>query len=184
MKKIIALVICLLITTSVFAFDKGTKLVWGQVDFSSIKNDKDSDPYSLFELNSIVSYFLMEDIALNVILSWYNYHYKGDSYTLNLSDIYIGLGGAYFIKNFYLAASFMYELMGDKETYKSDDTWNANAMYLDFAGGYLFPLIENVFINIGADYMVGIGEYGGDDGEGDNTSSEFSVGAGLVVAIP
>jgi len=78
----------------------------------------------------------------------------------------------------------LYELMGEKDTYKSDDTSNANAMYLDFGGGYLFPLIENVFINIGADYMMGIGEYGGDDGEGDNTSSEFSVGAGIVVAIP
>jgi len=188
MKKIIALVVCLLITASAFAFDPGEKLIWGGVDFSSIKYDKDSDPYSVFELNSIVSYFLMKDISLNVLLSWYNYHFKSDydkdSYTYNASDIYIGLGGAFFIKNFYVAASFMYELMGEKETSKSDDTENANAMYLDFAGGYLLPLIENVFIDISADYMMGIGEYGGDDGEGDNTSSKFSVGAGIVVAIP
>nr|MBC8526932.1 hypothetical protein [Candidatus Cloacimonadota bacterium] len=176
----------LLITASAFAFDPGEKLIWGAVDFSSIKMDKDCDPYSVFNLDTMVGYFLMKDISLDVVLSWYNYHYKSDdksSYTYNLSDIYIGLGGSFFIKNFYVGAHFLYELMGEKDTYKSDDTSNANAMFLEFDGGYLVPLIENVFIDIGANYMMGIGEYGG-DAEGDNTYSEFSVGAGIVVNLP
>jgi hypothetical protein len=187
MKKIIALVVCLMITTSVFAFDPGEKLIWGAVDFSSIKEDKDCDPYSVFNLETMVGYFLMKDISLDVVLSWYNYHYKTDycksDVTYNLSDILIGVGGSFFIKNFYVGAHFLYELIGEKETYKTDDTANANAMYLEFDGGYLVPLVENVFIDIGASYMMGLGEYGG-DAEGDNTSSEFSVGAGLVVHLP
>ena len=187
MKKIIALVVCLLITASAFAFDPGEKLIWGEASFSSIKECKDADPYSVFNLDTMVGYFLMKDISLDVVLSWYNYHYKSDygkeSYTYNHSDILIGLGGSFFIKNFYVGAHFLYELIGEKETYKTDDTSNANAMFLEFDGGYLVPLIENVFIDIGANYVMGIGEYGG-DGEGDNTSSEFSVGAGIVVNIP
>jgi len=108
MKKIIALVVCLLITASAFAFDPGEKLVWGEVGFSSIKPDKDCDPYSVFNLNTMVGYFLMKDISLDVILSWYNYHYKSDdksSYTYNMSDIYIGLGGSFLYQEFLCRSS-------------------------------------------------------------------------------
>ena len=189
MKKIIALVICLLIATSAFAFDQGTKIVWGEADFSSYKYDKDADPVSLIELNTLVGYFLMKDISLNIILGWYNVSTKsscGDyTYKYSYNDILIGLGGSFFIKNIYAAAAFMYNLTSDKEEVtKSDETTKVNATYLDFGVGYLVPIIENVYLDIGLDYMMGLGEYSGDDGEGDNTESNFSIGAGIVVAIP
>jgi len=186
MKKIIALVVCLLITASAFAFDPGEKLIWGEVGFSSIKEDKDCDPYSVFNLDTMVGYFLMKDISIDVVLSWNNYHYKEtydkESSTYNYSDILIGLGGSFFIKNFYVGTHFLYELLSEKSEYSKDEE-SGNAMFLEFDGGYLVPLIENVFIDIGANYVMGIGEYGG-DAEGDNTYSSFNVGAGIVVNLP
>ncbi len=186
MKKIVVLVLCLLVTTSVFAFDTGEKLVWADASFTSYKPDKDIDATTTFNIDTAVSYFLMKDISLDVILAWQSqkspYWYMKDG-TQTTSDIFLGLGGSFFVKSFYVHGAFLYNLYSSKTEMKSDDTWTSNAMYLTLGGGYLFPLIENVFIDIGANYTMGLGEYSG-DAEGDNTESQFGVGAGFVVNLP
>ena len=184
MKKIIALVVCLLITASAFAFDPGEKLIWGEVGFDSYKQDKDSDAINTFALDAVVSYFLMKDISLDIGLFWESLSIsssKGETSTV--SDLMLGVGGSFYINHFYVNAAFLYDLWSSKYSTKSDDTWTSNSTYILLGGGYLFPLIENVFIDIGADYMIGFGDYTGDD-SGKNESTNFGVGAGLVVAIP
>ena len=187
MKKIIALVVCLLITASAFAFDPGEKLIWAEAEFNSYKADKDDDESTTtVGLDAMVSYFLMKDISLDIGLFWESQkspviYYKGETSTV--SDLLLGVGGSFFINHFYLNAAFLYELYSSKYESKSDDTYNRNATYLLFGGGYLFPLIENVFIDIGASYMMGLGKFSGDY-EGDNTQSDLGVGAGFVVHLP
>jgi len=184
MKKIIALVVCLLITASAFAFDPGEKLVWGSADFESYTPYKDADPITTFGITTMVSYFLMKDISLDVLLEWGSTSYKSSkSDTYTYSDLLIGLGGSFFINNFYVGARFLYDLYSSKISSKDDDTWTQNGTFLSFGGGYLFPLIENVYIDIGADYTFGLGDYSG-DADGKNEESVIGVGAGIVVEIP
>ncbi len=189
MKKIIALVVCLLITASAFAFDPGEKLIWAEAGFDSYKPDKDTDATTTFMLDGWVSYFLMKDISLDVGLVWESVkgpptYYKGETGTL--SDLLLGVGGPFYITNFYVNAAFLFDLYSSKYEMKSDETWNENSMYLSFGGGYLLPLIEHVFIDIGASYTIGIGQYGGDaaDYKIDNKESDIGVGAGIVVNLP
>lgn len=183
MKKIIALVVCLLITASAFAFDPGEKLVWGSADFESYTPYKDADPITTFGITTMVSYFLMKDISLDVLLEWGSTSYKSSkSETYTYSDLLIGLGGSFFINNFYVGAGIGYEILSQPDFYKSDNV-KQNAMYLSLGGGYLFPLIENVYIDIGADYTFGLGDYSG-DADGKNEESVIGVGAGIVVEIP
>jgi len=187
MKKIIALVVCLMITTSVFAFDPGEKLIWGEVGFSSYKPFKDFDATTTLGLDAMVSYFLMKDISLDVGLFWESvtspYFYMKEDETQTVSDLLLGVGGSFYITNFYINAAFLYELYSSKYNSKSDDTYNQNATYLLFGGGYLLPLVEHVFIDIGADYMMGLGKFSGDS-EADNERTNIGVGAGIVVHLP
>ncbi len=103
--------------------------------------------------------------------------------SLTTSDILIGVGGSYYFGNIYAMAGILYDLASVKYDTKSSDTETQNAMYLAFGGGYLLPVIENVFVDIGANYIMGIGKYSG-DAEGDNKETDLTIGAGLVIAIP
>ncbi len=38
-------------------------------------------------------------------------------------------------------------------------------MYLGLKGGYLFPVVENVYVDFRLKYQMGLGDYGGDDFE-------------------
>lgn len=183
MKKIIALVVCLMITTSVFAFDPGEKLVWGEVGFSSYKYNSDSDATNYFDFDAMVSYFLMKDISLDVLFAYHSTTYTSSSKdNSTYSNLYLGLGGSFFIKSFYVDGGILYKIHSFPGYMKSDNM-NENSMFIVLGGGYLFPLIENVFIDIGADYMFGLGDYSGDY-EGKNEQSQLSVGAGFVVHLP
>ncbi len=186
MKKIIALVICLLITTSVFAFDTGTKIVGGSVSYDSYKQYEDIDAINTFALDCYVGYFLMPDISLDIILWWQSvsqpYMYYKDTSTSTTSDILIGIGGSYYFGNIYAMAAVLYELYSSKCDSKGD-TWTENGMFLGFGAGYLLPVVENVFVDIGVNYIMGLGKYSGDS-EGDNKETDLTIGAGLVVAIP
>jgi len=128
----------------------------------------------------------MKDISLDVGLFWESqngpyYNSKGETSTVN--NLMIGVGGSFFINQFYVNAAFLYELYSSKYTSKDDDTYNQNATYVTLGGGYLLPIIENVFIDLGVSYTRGIGKYSGDY-DGDNNRSELNVGAGIVVNIP
>ena len=187
MKKIIALVICLLITTSVFAFDTGTKIVGGSVSYNSSKPNSDIDATNTLALESYVGYFLMPNISLDILLMWESvsqpYWYYKDTSTSKTNDILIGAGGSYYFGNIYAMAAILYNIYSSKTETKTDDTYTQNGMYLGFGAGYLLPVVENVFVDIGANYIMGLGDYSG-DAEGKNEETQLSVGAGLVVAIP
>jgi len=186
MKKIIALIICLLITTSVFAFDTGTKIVGGSVSYESYKQFEDIDAINTFSLDTYVGYFLMPDISLDIILWWRSVsqpYYMKDTSTSKENDILIGVGGSYYFGNIYGMAAILYELYSSKCECKDDDTWTENGMFLGFGVGYLLPVVDNVFVDIGANYIMGIGKYSG-DAEGDNKETDLTIGAGLVIAIP
>jgi len=186
MKKIIALVVCLLITASVFAFDTGTKIIGASVSYESYKQYEDIDAVNTFALDSHVGYFLMPDISLDIILWWQSVSGPNPyitTVTQKTNDILFGVGGSYYFGNIYGSAAILYELYSSKSETKSDETWTENGMFLGFGVGYLLPVVENVFVDIGASYLMGLGKYSGDS-EADNKETDLTIGAGLVIAIP
>ena len=128
----------------------------------------------------------MPDISLDILLWWQSvsqpYGLMKDTSTYKTNDILIGVGGSYYFGNIYGAAAILYELYSYKYETKSDDTSTENGMFLGFGVGYLLPVVENVFVDIGANYLMGLGKYSGDS-DADNKETELSIGAGLVVAI-
>jgi hypothetical protein len=55
-------------------------------------------------------------------------------------------------------------------------------MYLVPKLGYMMPLAENVFVDLGLKYQMGFGDYGG-DGSGSNEQSVLHLGVGLQVFL-
>lgn len=185
MKKIITLIICLLITANLFAFDTGTKIIGGSVNYDNYKEDKDSESYKMFLLQTFVGYFVIPDLSVNLDIWWENTSIPtGNDEISKTNEIYLGLGGSYYFRNFYGKVAFCYDFYSTKsEESKSDDTENVNGTYLDLSVGYLLPIMENVFIDIGVDYSMGFGKYTGDS-DADNEETELTVGAGIAITLP
>jgi len=75
--------------------------------------------------------------------------------------------------------------MTSRDTNNSMNIGNISysANYLQFKGGYLFKIAQNVYLDLGAIYDVGLGEYGGDMEGFDNEESNFTIGLGIEVFL-
>lgn len=188
MKKVIVLIICLLLASSAFAFEKGTKRIGGTIGFDSYKLNSDTDATTTFEIDPHLGYFITDNISANLLIDFnskkgpYSYYPKGSG-TSTITTLLLGIGGAYFYQNFYGGLGFLYKSYSSKTTTKSDDKWTSGSMYLKVEAGYLYNIANNVYLDIGADYKKGFGEYSG-DAEGDNETSQFLIGVGIAVMIP
>lgn len=105
-----------------------------------------------------------------------------------MSEMGLGVGGRYFhslpagklyggLGIIYLSDSYKYDYS------KSRSSSSSSATYLKLKGGYLLPLVENVYVDLGAKIMVGFGDYGG-DASGPNKESQLGVDAGLQIFFP
>jgi len=60
-------------------------------------------------------------------------------------------------------------------------------MYLGLKAGYVLPIVENVYVDFGLRYQMGLGDYGGDDYEHaldeykENEESTFGFNLGLQI---
>ncbi|MDD3562125.1 MAG: hypothetical protein PHR32_00430 [Candidatus Cloacimonetes bacterium] len=167
MKKGILILVSLLFVVAAFAFDQGTINLGGTVAFESVKANSDADAITVFTVNPIVGYFVMDNISADLNLALVSY--DGDL------DFGIGIGARYFYNNFYGGLEFDYV----SETW-GDDT--VSSMYLVPKLGYMMPLAENVFVDMGLKYKMGFGDYGG-DGSGSNEYSQVHFGVGLQVFL-
>ena len=167
MKKGILIFVSLLFVVAAFAFDQGTINLGGSAYFESVKANSDTDAVTVFSLNPNVGYFIIDNLSADLNLSVTSF----DGNT----DFGIGLGGRYFYNNFYGGLQF---------DYKSMDMGSAtmSAMYLTPKIGYMMPLAENVFVDLGLRYQMGFGDYGG-DATGSNETSVVHLGVGLQVFL-
>lgn len=175
MKKGILILVLLLFVMAAFAFDQGTINLGGTAVFESKKETSDDDAITVFTVNPIVGYFVMDNLSADVNLAVVS----NDG---NL-DFGIGVGARYFYSNFYGGLEFDY--LSEYYAYPpasglKDGT--KTSMYLVPKLGYMMPLAENVFVDMGLKYKMGFGDYGGDR-SGSNEYSQIQFGVGLQVFL-
>ncbi len=198
MKKGLFILLALIIASSVCAFTKGTINPGGTVSFTSYKPNSDQKAITKFGITPQVGYFVIDNLAADVLI---NYTYEGQSKSdynneYSSSLLGIGIGGRYFYPvapgKIYGGLDFLYNSLSWEEEEYDGEKYDGgrNAMYLDLKAGYLFPVVENVYVDFGLKYQMGLGNYGGDDYEGvpdkykENEESIFGFNIGLQIFIP
>lgn len=171
MKKALVLFALIFCLGQVFAFVQGTMNLGGTASLSMSKADSDDDTETTLSLRPQIGYFLTDDVCGDLIFIYESQSYDGDTD----SALGLGLGARYFWNNAYIGAEFQYDsvnlesLMG---------TMNMTAMYVAPKLGYLAPLGHKVYLELGAIYELGIGDFGG-DGSGPNDGSNLQFNLGL-----
>ena len=171
MKRILVLFMVLMVASSVYAFEAGTKNVGGWIGYESYTIDSDADAVSTISFEPWVGYFFMDNILAEVAIEYTSTNSK--DWDDPITTFGLGFGGAYFFNNIYAGAGFAMESIND-----GYEEWSGN--YIGFDIGYLYGIAENIYLDVGFGYEMGIGEYGGDF-EGDNEESGFGFGAGIAI---
>ena len=181
MKRILVLILVYLVVSSVFAFEAGTKNVGGRFEFESIEIDKNSAGTVSFTIYPMIGYFFINNICADILLEYTSEDDK--DYDKKTNDFGLGIGGRYFYKNIYGGAGFIMEFGNEEGTDNDghDFEEETSANYLYFIAGYLYGIADNVYLDLGIDYFMGIGKYGGDLKDLDNEASGFGFYTGVDV---
>jgi hypothetical protein len=198
MKKGLLVLLSVLVVTCMFAFEQGTINPGGTVSFSSYKHATDPTykPSSTTNITFApqIGYFVIENLCADLSLTIGSRSQGKSDYNNENSNSHlgIGIGGRYFYNNFYGGLGLKYVSNSDSWTssagVKSDGGYNGT--YLDLKAGYLVPIVENVFVDLGLKYNMGFGSYGGEDYKNTpddykkNNEGDISFGAGLQVFFP
>lgn len=177
MKRILVLFLVLMVASSVYAFEAGTKTVGGWIGYESYKMDDDSDAVTAIEIQPWGGYFVVDNICVDVLLSYISAN--SDAWDDPMTEFGLGIGGRYFYNQIYVGAGFLMASW-DYINEETEETEKASANYIGFDVGYLYGIAENIYLDVGFGYEMGIGEYGG-DAEGDNEESGFMFGAGIDI---
>ncbi|MBW6515322.1 MAG: hypothetical protein K0B81_01735 [Candidatus Cloacimonetes bacterium] len=123
-------------------------------------------------------YFFVDNLVADFLL---NYE-RLSSDDWSSSTFSIGVGGRYFYNQLYGGLGFMMQFYSEEDDWYGDFKYSAN--YLDFKAGYLLPVVQNVFVDFGLGYALGLGKYGGDYDIYDNEESIFGIYVGLQIFFP
>ncbi len=180
MKKYLLLIslLALFVVSNLCAFDKGTINPGGSISYTSSKYDSDSDTATNFSFSPQVGYFFMENIAGDLMInlsSGKQGDYKNSSFA-------IGIGGRYFYNQIYGGLGLM---MLSSSSDNGSSTYKESSNYLNLKAGYLVPVVENVYVDLGLNYKMGMGEYGGDAPSGTkNKSTLLGFNVGFQIYFP
>lgn len=122
-------------------FKAGTKTLSGGITYSRLSFDGEEGT-SVFSVSPGVGYFIVDNLALNVSVDLRKY--SDDNLFFGF-----GLGSKYYINSFYAGGSYLWDKQEDRD---ADSSILAEA-------GYLYGLNEMVFLDIGANYFMGLGDY-------------------------
>jgi hypothetical protein len=173
MKKGILILTLVLAVTVIFAFPKGTFNPGGTISFSSYKPNSDEDAQNMLTIAPQAGLFIIDNLCVDGLIS-----YQTD--TEDWNSIGLGIGGRYFFGKIYAGLGLMYAM----ESYEvMGDDFSATEMSADLKAGYLIQIARNAYLDVGAKYMMGFGEFGG-DASGDNEQSRLTVGAGFQIFYP
>lgn len=172
MKRFMILLVVLTFVASMYAFEQGTKTVGGFIGYSSFKANSDADPVSTIIINPMGGYFFMDNLCADLEIEYVNEN--SDAYEDPWTEFGIGIGGRYFYTDAYGGLAFMMSSWDNGEY-----SWSAN--YLKFRVGYLFGIAENIYVDLAAQYKMGLGAYGGDMDEFDNEETEMTFGGGIDI---
>ena len=160
MKKLLTIVTLTALTMSLsFAqFTEGTKSAGGTAGWSSITLDGDAVA-TILTIAPSVGYFVIDNVGVNVGLAMVTVTPDGGD---GVTSTAFGLGAKYYMNNMYAGGSY--------NSSKADADADAMATLL-IEAGYLYGLSDNVFLDAGFDYTMGMG---------DNKAGGMSLGVGVV----
>lgn len=172
MKRIVLIAIVTALCFSLNAFQEGTINVGGSASLSVTKLNEDAKSIRTISFRPQVGYFVMDNLVADLLFGFSNARqsiYRETRFSF-------GLGGRYFINQFYGGLGFF------QEAYRAEASniysHKESATYYMVRTGYLIRLTENTFVDLGLQYQSGIGEYGG-DAEGDNEWQSLRLITGL-----
>ena len=160
MKKMLLILTLTALTISLsFAqFTEGTKSAGGTAGWSSITFDGDAVA-TILTIAPSVGYFVIDNVGVNVGLAMVTVTLDGGD---GVTSTAFGLGAKYYMNNMYAGGSY--------NSSKADADADAMATLL-IEAGYLYGLSDNVFLDAGLGYSMGMG---------DNKAGGMSLGVGVV----
>ena len=170
-------------------FSKGTISAGSLFNFSSYTSHTDDNNPTMttrvgnslntsLRIKPIISYFVHPSLSIDVILGYKLTVVEGEN-DENRQFSYGG-GVTFYIWNVYAGAGMMQENENGKFL-----SYSKSSGYLEFHGGYLHELAENVFLDLGVSSLLGIGEVIIEPKSGDrpilsdNTQAMFHVNMGI-----
>lgn len=174
MKKVLVLFVGLILVSSMYAFDAGTKTVGGWIGYESYTPDKDADPITTLIFHPYGGYFVIDNLCADLLFVYSSENSK--DWDDPVTHLGIGIGGRYFYDNIYGGLGFLMES-------ESFGDLSVSSNFLQIKLGYVYGIAENIYVDFGGRYYMGFGEYGG-DGEGDNEETGFNIGAGIGIFFP
>jgi len=119
-----------------------------------------------------VNYFILDNLSVDGILSLTKMSSGDNEFSFNL----YGAGATYYMSNIYGGGGFVMSSSGT-------DDYSTKSNWLEFHGGYLHSLTENVFLDLGVSYFMGTGEsvseWDGEEDKSDNEESILRIGVGV-----
>ena len=160
MKRMLMILTLTALTMSLsFAqFTEGTKSAGGTAGWSSITNDGDAVA-TILTIAPSVGYFVIDNVGVNVGLAMATVTPDGGD---GVTSTAFGLGAKYYMNNMYAGGSY--------NSMKADADADAMATLL-IEAGYLYGLSDNVFLDAGFNYSMGMG---------DNKAGGMSLAVGVV----
>ncbi|MBC8367864.1 hypothetical protein H8E52_10670 [bacterium] len=170
MKKILLFAVILTFTAGMAnaQFAAGTKSLGGTVSY--YKNMTEDAEDSMISFAPMGGYFFMDNLMIYVTVDYTKYTFDSDT---DMTETGFGAGVKYFINYLYLGAGYDYAKMSDS----SDTEYDALTGLL-FEGGYLYPITDYFFLDLGVDYYFGMTELGVDP----NTYKQKGLVAGFGFA--
>lgn len=173
MKKTFLVLLITLLATAVFAIPAGTFNLGGTAGFNSYKINKDAKAENEITFSPNIGYFFMDNLSADLLV---DYSYLNSGKNNSTTDIGLGLGARYFygIGDFKLYGGF-------GGTYKSfssklgSSKITSTGVYLNPKLGILLPMSEDVYLDLGAKYDIGVG---------DNEDSTLGINLGLQIFMP
>ena len=147
MKRMLLILTLTALTMSLsFAqFTEGTKSAGGTAGWSSITLDGDAVA-TILTIAPSVGYFVIDNVGVNVGLAMATVTPDGGD---GVTSTAFGLGAKYYMNNMYAGGSY--------NSMKADADADAMATLL-IEAGYLYGLSDNVFLDAGFDYSMGMGD--------------------------
>ena len=167
MKKLILLILAsvlvLSISTSVYAIDKGTFAINPSSNFfiSSYDDDRDFE-VQRFDVDATVGYFIANNIELGLGVGFDTFSESGADDD-NATEVFFSPYVEFLFpssSNYFFAGARLY--IASEENEDNPNSWTDDIFAFSFYGGYKLMLAPNIALDLGGSYVIGDFERSGD----------------------
>jgi len=162
------------------SYDSGNEVSF---EHSGTTTQLGQKPYIYFKIQPLINYFYKPNISIDGIFgsitekTEYDDDDDDDEYKTSM----IGMGTTYYYQNFYIGGGIIKQ---SSESESGEWSYESSQQFMNFNGGYLHKLNESVFLDIGLQYLKGMGETetesNGDSLDDiDNEETYFSMNVGI-----